>query len=294
MPKRKHAPSKPEEEEQAAAQASDSDDDFPSADEDGSPPTSEDDEDGAAFNSIDVSFDCVTPEEEDFHGLKTLLTNLLDGKQYACSELVEAVIAAPAAAVIKCGEGEDPIGVAAVLPLAAHKGLEALEELRAFVKERAPKGSAAAAAVDAAWDDPGAALLISERLLNSPPQLAPPLMESLMADVEAAGHAVTQYIFVTRAYADPTVAGAAQGAKKGKKKKASGENVVALIFATPEGEFLAAHAAATAFSFAVPNRAVGKDDLVPRRVAAVVPAAEVPAALAEMTDVVGGGGGGGE
>lgn len=267
MPKRKHAPSKEE---------ASSDDEYPSASEGSSPPTSDDDEDGAAFDSVDVAFECAAPDADDFLALKTLLTNFLDGQQYECAGLVDAVTAAPAAAVIKCGEGEDPIGVAAVLPLAAHPGVAALDELRAFLGARGAGG-----ALDAAWDAPGAALLLSERLLNCPPQLAPPLMETLMADVEAAGHDVSHYIFVTRAYEDPTV-------KKGKKKKGKGgDDVTALIFATPEGEFLAARASA-AMSFAVPGRAVGKDDLVPRRVVAVVPAGEVGAALAEMREVVGG------
>ena len=255
----------PEEEVTSSDDGSDSDG-FPSADGASAPPSS-DDEDGEAFDSIDVDFGFFNPAEGDFLGLKSLLGSYLDGRQYSGSELVEAVIAAPAGSVIKCGEGEEAIGVTAVLPLSSHSKLKSLGELKAFLSDHCPAETKAK--LEAAWGAPGAALLISERLLNCPPQLAPPLMESLFEEVaEVVKEKIKQYIFVVRAYQDPS---AAPGAD--------------LIFGTPEGEFLAKRAAWT-FSFPVPNRPVGKDDLAPRRVVAAVPAAAVAAALRDMRAAV--------
>jgi protein BCP1 len=54
---------------------------------------SEDDEDGQAFDSVQVDFEFFDPQDKDFLGLKTLLRGYLTGQEYACSELVEAVIA---------------------------------------------------------------------------------------------------------------------------------------------------------------------------------------------------------
>ncbi|KAG7668147.1 hypothetical protein Ndes2526B_g01140 [Nannochloris sp. 'desiccata'] len=311
MPKRKHASENKraiEEEEELeefdigdqGSPSSSDDDAFPSEEEHEDEESSEDDEDGEAFDSIDVDFLCVDPEEDDFHGLKTLLTNYLDGRQFSSSELVEAITANPASSVIKCGEDDDAIGVASVLQLSQHNNAEFLAEIKDFVKQHCPKGMEIAEKLNAAFASPSTALLISERLLNCPPQLAPPLMESLIQEADDMakenGSKINQYVFITRAYADSTSTAAApitagEGSSKSKKNKKSKKEknsaVSDLIFATPEGEFLA-NKASIAFSFAVPNRAVGKDDLLPHRVVAVVPAKEFSGALKEMRAVVGG------
>lgn len=241
-----------------------SSDGYPSGD-DSDEPSSDDDEDGEAFDKIDVDFEFFNAVEGDFHGLKTLLNNFLDGQQYACSELVDAVIAAPVGSVIKCGEGEDPIGVCTALELQKHQSSKFLADIKAFLEGHCPKATAGKLA--AAWTSPGTVLLISERLLNCPPQLAPPLLESLVQEVaEALPGKVKQYLFVTRAYSDPSAPSD-------------------LIFATPEGEFLTKKASWT-FDFPVANRAVGKDDLAPCRVVACVAAGAVGVALKQMADVV--------
>lgn len=300
--KRKHASEKKKpvdeeeeldelESEHSPASSSGDDDAFPSEEEDNEE-SSEDDEDGEAFDSIDVDFACDEPDEGDFHGLKTVLTHYLDGRQFSSSELVDAIIANPASSVIKCGEDGDVIGAASVLQVSQHGSSEFLAEIKDFVKGHAPKGTREAEKITAAFAFESTALLISERLLNCPPQLAPPLMETLIKEAEDMAREnkskINQYIFITRAYSDPkTAAGlVGEGSKKSKKsKKEKKSGVSDLIFATPEGEFLA-QKASVVFSFAVPNRAVGKDDLLPQRVVALVPAKEVAGALKEMNAVL--------
>lgn len=77
----------------SASDDSDDSSDFPSGDESGSESEeSEDDEEGAAFDSINVDFEFFDPQEKDFHGLKALLHTYLDGEQFNCSELVDAII----------------------------------------------------------------------------------------------------------------------------------------------------------------------------------------------------------
>lgn len=100
MPKRKQqAPPSSESEEpegsgpepSASDSSSDDSDDFPSGAEDSSGESS-DDEAGEAFEQIDVDFGFFCPQEKDFQGLRTLLQNYLDGQQWACSELADAII----------------------------------------------------------------------------------------------------------------------------------------------------------------------------------------------------------
>lgn len=325
-----------------------SDSDFSSSEsEDGSDEESEDDEDGEAFESINVDFEFFNPQEKDFHGLKALLKTLLDGEQYSCSELVDAIIeqASPSEAtwfradmdsncihactaalctcssslvdgdmiqhqqccvdllrkygqshpstdnytdecllqeavgtVIKCGEEEDPIGVSTVFNLQQYSRLKSLSEVKDFLAAHCPdtddkahfnevncglsqllvrcpgrvsqsasqiveknalracvctqkiannegknviacyycsrrlrhpgnrwssslqcaRGTQALGNAIAqgsamlvqwpvqAWAAPGTGLLISERLINCPPQLAPPLQQNLFEEIKAA------------------------------------------------------------------------------------------------------------
>ncbi len=94
MPKRKQ----PKEEEEAVQRSEEEDssssdassDDFPSGAEESS--ESSDDEAGQAFEQVDVDFGFYCPRETDYQGLQTLLQNFLDGKQWACSQLVEIIL----------------------------------------------------------------------------------------------------------------------------------------------------------------------------------------------------------
>ena len=68
----------------------DEEESFPSASASGD--ESDDDADGEAYKEINVEFEFFDPKENDFHGLKTLLHSYLDGQQYDCSGLVDAII----------------------------------------------------------------------------------------------------------------------------------------------------------------------------------------------------------
>ena len=72
--------------------SSSSSDGFPSGDDDSSGEESSDDEEGEAFEQVDVDFGFYCPQEKDFQGLRMLLQGYLDGQQWACSDLVDAII----------------------------------------------------------------------------------------------------------------------------------------------------------------------------------------------------------
>lgn len=299
--------------QEQAPSSSDGDDEdsFPSGAED-SPEQSSDDEDGEAFDSVDVDFEFFDPAEKDFHGLKTLLHPLLDGEQWDCSELVDAIIKQSeetgVGTVIKCGEEDDPIGLTTVLSLQQHgERLRSLAQLRAFLEAHCPNDGARRQ-LATAWAAPATGLLLSERLVNSPPQLAPPLQEALFSEVASAAadgdlppaqresFAFKQYLMLLRAYADPTAqqgaegqgAGSSGGKKKKKKKKgqqpggaapagATGAAGPSLVHVLPEAECYQQHAD-WVVAFPTPGRLVAKDDLQPCRCMMLVPAGTVPAA----------------
>ncbi|GAB4823115.1 hypothetical protein N2152v2_010161 [Parachlorella kessleri] len=327
MPKRKQASSDSlldeEEEEQVSNDSFDSDtsssgvsDSEGLSGDDDSSEDSGDDEDGEAFDSINVDFEFYDPQEKDFHGLKALLHTYLDGEQYNCSEL------AAVGTVIKCGEDDDPIGVCTVFNLKQHSHLKSLVELKSFLLARC-SDDRCKDALQKAWSALGTGLVVSERLINCPPQLAPPLQQNLFEEIQAAAreeetqelresYFFKRYLMVARAYVDPEqqeeqqrqrqqdgVGTNGKKQKKGKKPKEAHPSAAApapvppsaLVYATPEAECFHSRAA-WSFTFPVANRPVGKGDLVPHRLVMCVDAAKVPAALDELKALVAAGGGG--
>jgi protein BCP1 len=234
---------------------------------------SADDADGEAFQSVEVDFEFAAPAEGDAPGLRMLLGNFLDGEPFPAGELAAAVAACGAATVVRAGDDGDVVGAVAALALGGGGGAPgALRALRAHLEAAAP-AAAARGALAAAWAAPGAALLLAERLINVPPQIAPPLVEGLFAEVAAAGLKFEQYVYVGRAYADPE-------AKEG--------GAAALIHATPEGEALWA-AAAWRFAFDAPGRApVRAGELARRRVVLGLRARDAPAVVRAVRAAVDG------
>lgn len=191
-------------------------------------PESSDDDDGGKFEAVDVRFEFYDPKESDFHGLKALLTPYLDGAQYDCSGLADAVIAqSTVGTVVKTGEDDDPIAVMTALNTRRYADRPFMREARDFLLKRASTAAAAAAAegggsggsslreqFEKAWDAEGTALLLNERLVNAPPALAPPLVQALLDEVAwatedeptpelRASFKVERYVLITRAYTDP-------------------------------------------------------------------------------------------
>ena len=206
--------------------------------------SSEDNDEGEAFDTIDVDFEFFDPDQGDFHGIKTLLTNYLDGKEYGCSDFVDEVMGSQGSTVIKCGDGENVIGIAALMDIGTGSFFGVMD----FIKAACPEDI-----LPALKQMKNAKFIVSERLMNSPPQLAPPLMDAIFDGQEDGAE---NYILLGRAYRDN-----AASSSKGSKEASD------LIFALPEYQFLY-DAAKVKFHFQVAtggHYAREKDDLRPMR-----------------------------
>jgi protein BCP1 len=222
---------------------------------------------------LNVDFQFFEPAERDFHGLRALLGSYLDGKGYDVGSLVDAVIAQGAkgdgvGTVVRAidatadGDGDakkkkskagpssssqanaddddaddpaDPIAVLTAVGLEGYRDAPFASGVRDFLLARA-EAAGKRAAFEAAWDAPRAALLLNERLVNCPPQIAPPLIQYLFEEIERArveeaeeraeleaaaraagagaaapppsaaatcGYAFDRYVLLTRVYEDP-------------------------------------------------------------------------------------------
>lgn len=165
MEKSKHE--QPQEELEAAAELEDSDDD----------------EDSQGI--VNVDFEFFDPKAEDFHGVKALLRSYLDDTAWDIGGFVDTILAqATVGTVIKTGEDESPIGVVTALNIGRYKDKSCMQSIYQFLKSNCSAKSDATeleAVFEKHPNDVG--LLVSERLINIPEELAPPLCKGLFDEI---------------------------------------------------------------------------------------------------------------
>ncbi|KAJ3253606.1 Mss4p nuclear export [Boothiomyces macroporosus] len=120
---------------------------------------------------INVDFDFLDYSEIDFHGLKTLIKQIFSTDFTRDSELSDFLISQNIGSVVKVDEGLDPYAFITVLDLNSKE--EFITEILQFLKKK-----------DDRIKEDGACLLLSCRLINMPPQLAPPLYKQLLNDIK--------------------------------------------------------------------------------------------------------------
>ncbi|KAJ9509727.1 hypothetical protein QJQ45_011272 [Haematococcus lacustris] len=294
---------------------------FPSEDEEEDSGSAADSDEDQDVSEIRVEFQFFGPEEKDFLGLKTLLSSYLNGEQYDSTGLVDAIISeGDVGSVVKTDEDDDPIAVMAVLNTTQYKDAAFMQQLRQFMLGNA---SAYSQQLAQSLDGPGTGLLINERLLNSPPSLAPPLLQFLLNEIksraaqddeDAKNFQYQRLLLMTRIFVDSSVGGvpvlrnsgapapSAAGVTKHAKPGSSASRSVpqtaqvsqartevpqsALVFTRPEDEYL--HAQCDwHFIFPVPDRPITKDGLVAHRLVMQVQMAKVLTAQKELDEVVG-------
>ena len=177
-----------------------------------------------------------------------------------------------------------------------------MEQVKTYLKSSCKSDSATQANLDRAFSD-GTALLINERLMNSPPKLAPPLMQFLFQEIKAAAtnkglskeafSSLKRYLVFTRVFSDPERApGPSSGSRKKLKREggagpsSSDNQDEVIVYLRPEDEFLHKHCS-WSFTFPIEGRAVGKEDLKPLRLVMMVEATKITKVRAELDAVVG-------
>jgi hypothetical protein len=191
-----------------------SEDESTSSDE-GSPPpeetqeTQETQEDDRPRKTVNVAFDFASPSESDFQPLKALLNSYAPSLTFPLSTLVDAVISAPSATVIRASDGDEDdnddeddnndnndnnkeqettmVGVGALL----RNGGSLL---------RGMFGSPEKSFEKRLFTDANHVIVI-ERLMNTPPQLGGPLLEAMFMGTDVDEDDEGTYVVVGRAYA---------------------------------------------------------------------------------------------
>ncbi|KAJ1913201.1 Mss4p nuclear export [Tieghemiomyces parasiticus] len=206
---------------------------------------------------VNIDFEFFDPKEADFHAIKRLLAQLFgeDSEQMELSGLADLVIGQPLVGTcVKIENEGDPYALLTVLNLNHHGEHPAIVKLVRYLRGKVNADSAASARLEALLA-PGAVSstgwVISERLLNMPPQIAPPMFRMLAEEVQWAvedkePYDFNHYIVLSKTYYQvdstldaeenetaPPRAGkaAAAGRKKGKFNET-------LLYVQPEEELL--------------------------------------------------------
>ncbi|KAM5348353.1 hypothetical protein ACJ41O_008177 [Fusarium nematophilum] len=172
-------------------------------DEDGS-----DDDD---FDMVNVEFEWFNFDPEvDFHGTKTLLRQLLDvdANLFNMSALADLVLSQPTVgSTIKVdGKSNDAYALLTVLNTAVHQEKEpVMKDMVKYLVEKAQSSPSLAPVSELLNSGKHIGLVLSERLINMPSELAPPLYSMLVDEVEAAvedkePYEFSHYLILSKTY----------------------------------------------------------------------------------------------
>ncbi|CAM1511277.1 Fc.00g087900.m01.CDS01 [Cosmosporella sp. VM-42] len=209
----------------------------------------EDSSDDEDFDMVNVEFEWFNFDPEvDFHGTKTLLRQLfdVDASLFNMSALADLILSQPTiGSTIKVdGKANDAYALLTALNTAVHKDHEGLKDVLKYLVEKAQTNSSLAAVTELINGGKHVGLVFSERLINMPSELAPPLYSMLVDEVEAAvedkePYEFTHYLILSKVYQEYESKLEMENQKQKKTKKE-----VPFYYFHAEDEVLQKHATA--------------------------------------------------
>jgi len=203
------------------------------------------------MNTVDVEFEWFNFKPEvDFHGLKSLLRQLfdVDAQLFNLSELADLILSQPTiGSTVKVdGEETDAYAFMTVLNLHEHREKKIIQDLTQYILEKARASEGLKGLAGLIGEGKQVGLVLSERLINCPSEIAPPMYTWLMDEVESAvddkePYEFTHYLIISKEYHEIASQLDAEDAPKQKKSKASKASKETFYF-HPEDEVMQRHA----------------------------------------------------
>ncbi|TRX96965.1 hypothetical protein FHL15_002271 [Xylaria flabelliformis] len=208
---------------------------------------SSDDED---FDMVNVDFEWFNFNEKiDFHGTKSLIRQLfdVDATLFDVSALADLILSQSSigSTVKTDGEEADPFAFLTALNVQEHREKKPMAQLISYLSEKA-KGVESLAPIipELLASGQHVGLVLSERLINMPSEIAPPLYSMLIEEIQDAvddkePYEFTHYLIVSKTYHE--IESTLVEERKKKKGKQDGAT---LHYFHPEDEVLQKHAVA--------------------------------------------------
>lgn len=201
---------------------------------------------------VDVEFEWFNFKPDiDFHGVKSLLRQLLDvdSQLFDLSALADLILSqATIGSTVKVdGENTDPYAFLTALNLHEHREKKVVKELTEYITEKA-KTSPTLAQLGSVLASSQVGLILTERLINAPAEISPPMYGMLIDELEAAvedkePYEFTHYLIISKTYHEITSTLDQEDAPKQKKSK-GGKTSKETFYFHPEDQVLQQHAVA--------------------------------------------------
>ncbi|PHH87891.1 hypothetical protein CDD83_8282 [Cordyceps sp. RAO-2017] len=215
----------------------------------GNDPLDQDSGDDEDFDMVDVEFEWFNFDPEiDFQGLKSLLRQLLDvdASLFNVSAIADLILSQPTiGSTVKVdGKETDPYAMLTVLNTWEHREHEPMKEVAAYLVDKAQTNESLSPVVDALKGGKQVGLVLSERLINVPAEIGPPMYSMLIDEVEAAvedkePYEFSHYLILSKTYQEIE---STLDVEDRKRKKAREES--STYYFHPEDEMLHKHAVA--------------------------------------------------
>ncbi|TVY31810.1 Protein BCP1 [Lachnellula subtilissima] len=200
------------------------------------PPAQVEGDDSGSDDDVDmvnVEFEWFNFKPDvDFHGLKSLLRQLLDvdSQLFDLSALADLILSqATLGSTVKVdGEDTDAYAFLTILNLHEHREKKVVKDLAQYIAEKS-KSSEALAALSSVLASPASqvGLVLAERMINVPSEVAPPMYAMLIDEIEAAvedkePYEFTHYLILSKTYNEIESALDQEEAPRTKKSKSQG------------------------------------------------------------------------
>jgi protein BCP1 len=206
---------------------------------------SSDDDD---FDVVNVDFEWFNFDPQiDFHGVKSLLRQLLDvdSQLFDLSAIADLIVEQKTiGSTVKVDDqANDAYAFLTVLNLAEHAQKKAVADLVQYLVEKCKTTDSLAPIADVLTAKKPVGLVFAERLINMPPEIVPPLYTMLLDEIEAAvedkePYEFSHYLIISKTY-NEVESTLTEGERR--KKKAKDDS---LFFFHPEDEVFQKHATA--------------------------------------------------
>lgn len=199
---------------------------------------------------IDVDFEWFNFKPDiDFHGVKSLLRQLLDvdSQLFDISALADLILSqTTVGSTVKVdGEETDPYAFLTILNLHEHREKKVIKDLTQYIVDKARSSQTLAPLNGHLSSTSQVGLILSERLINCPSEISPPMYGMLIDEIEAAvedkePYEFTHYLILSKTYHEIESTLDQEDAPRQKKSKAA-KNRETFYF-HPEDEVLQKHA----------------------------------------------------
>ncbi|KAK2788884.1 Mss4p nuclear export [Emmonsiellopsis sp. PD_33] len=203
---------------------------------------------------VNVDFEWFDPQPAvDFHGLRVLLRQLLDNdaQLFDLSALTDLILSQPllGSTVKVDGNESDPYAFLTVLNLQQHKDVPVIKDLTAYLQRKSTSSDFAPLQNLLSQSSPPAiGLILTERLINIPAEVVPPMYTMLQEEIawaieEHEPYNFTHYLILSRTYEEvKSKLDEEDDRPQKKKKRGTADGKSETFYFHPEDEVLQKHA----------------------------------------------------